>query len=147
MNRDAKRTGKMAVAVLVASVLWALACRWACADAGPEDVADLKCDRLVLNTYYNEAGHFCFSQVLFQDWDCRGGDWDYFTRAYRIVRKGEMCPQRDWEHGGYSLRWKDGDVWRRIQAPAYTVSDTQFDPEVLEREILPKEQRRELLPR
>jgi hypothetical protein len=65
--------------------------------------------------------------------------------AWRLVKNDAQFPQRDWERGGYLSVWQDGDVLRQIRAAAIRETWTQYDPELVEREWLPKEMRRELL--
>ncbi len=40
--------------------------------------------------------------------------------------------------------WNDGEILRHIRAASFRETWTQHDPELLEREYLPKEERREL---
>src|SRR4029078_11352461 len=65
--------------------------------------------------------------------------------AWRLIKNSTQIPQRDWENGGYSAMWYDGHQLRRIYAEAFRETWSQQDPELLEREYLPKEKRKELL--
>ena len=68
------------------------------------------------------------------------------TRAWRLVKHESQLPYPAYGGGPkmYRALWLDGDVNRLIYAPSYRETWTQYDPELAEREILPKEQRREL---
>jgi hypothetical protein len=55
-----------------------------------------------------------------------------------------QLPQRDFRDGGYSSVWHDGDLLRDVHAESMRESWTQYDPELIEREFLPKERRKEL---
>jgi hypothetical protein len=46
--------------------------------------------------------------------------------------------------GKYEMRWLDGDVLRVVTADSLLVTNTDYDPEVSERERWPREKRREL---
>jgi hypothetical protein len=66
------------------------------------------------------------------------------VRAWRLVKNPAQLPQRDWQDGGYVAVWHDGEVLRHVHAESMRETWTQYDPELIEREFLPKEQRREL---
>lgn len=46
---------------------------------------------------------------------------------------------------GYSATWHDGELLRVIEAASFRETWTQYDPELVERDYLPKERRRELV--
>jgi hypothetical protein len=99
-------------------------------------------DLVEVNHFYDELGRLVFDQVIFYDWSANDGR--HMVRAWRLVKNDAQLPQRDWERGGYLSVWHDGDVLRQIRAAAIRETWTQYDPELVEREWLPKEQRREL---
>ena len=68
----------------------------------------------------------------------------YNVRAWRLVKHPSQLPQRDWETGVYQAMWQDGEQIRYICSKEIRETWTQYDPELLEREYLPKEKRREL---
>jgi hypothetical protein len=55
-------------------------------------------------------------------------------------------PERDWERGGWSVLWQDGEVVRLVRAKSMRRTYLQFDPEIEDRKILSKEKRRGLTP-
>jgi hypothetical protein len=61
-----------------------------------------------------------------------------------MVKKPNQLPQRNWTDGAYTAIWIDGEVLREVRAGSMRESWTQYDPELIEREFLPKEKRREL---
>jgi hypothetical protein len=61
-----------------------------------------------------------------------------------MVKNPAQLPQRDWREGGYQSVWQDGEVLRRVRAESMRETWTQYDPELIEREYLPRERRREL---
>jgi hypothetical protein len=107
-----------------------------------EDVAAESVDLIEVNHFYDDQGRLVFDQLLFYDWS--HSDGRYQLRAWRMVKNNSQLPQRNWQSGGYSSVWQDGDVLRKVVAPATRESWTQYDPELTEREYLPKERRREL---
>lgn len=107
-----------------------------------EDVATERVDLIEVNHFYDDQGRLVFDQLLFYDWS--HDDGRYQLRAWRMVKNNAQLPQRNWQSGGYSAIWQDGDVLRKISAPTTRESWTQYDPELTEREFLPKERRREL---
>lgn len=100
-------------------------------------------DLVETNHFYDEHGRLVFDQVIFYDWSA--GDSRYNVRAWRLVKNPAQLPQRDWKDGGYSAMWQDGEQIRRIHSKSIRETWTQYDPELVEREYLPKERRRELL--
>jgi hypothetical protein len=107
-----------------------------------EDVATERVDLIEVNHFYDDQGRLVFDQLLFYDWS--HDDGRYQLRAWRMVKNNAQLPQRNWQSGGYGAIWQDGDVLRKISAPSIRESWTQYDPELTEREFLPKERRREL---
>lgn len=99
-------------------------------------------DLIETNHFYDEHGRLVFDQVIFYDWS--HGDARYQVRAWRLVKNPNQLPVRDWSNGGYTALWQDGEVLRKVHAPAVRESYLQYDPELIEREYLPKERRREL---
>jgi hypothetical protein len=107
-----------------------------------EDVATERVDLIEVNHFYDDQGRLVFDQLLFYDWS--HDDGRYQLRAWRMVKNNSQLPQRNWQSGGYVATWQDGDVLRKISAASTRESWTQHDPELTEREFLPKEKRREL---
>ena len=84
-----------------------------------------------------------FDQVIFYDWcnqQCR-----YHVRAWRLLKKPAQIPSRNWQHGDFVAIWQDNETLRRVRAQSLRQSWTQHDPELAEREYLPKEKRADLV--
>jgi hypothetical protein len=107
-----------------------------------EAMARESCDLIEVNHFHDEQGRLVFDQVIFYDW--RAAENRYAIRAWRLVKNPSQLPQRDWKLGGYASVWHDGGVLRRVSAPVLRETSTQYDPEALDREFIPKENRREL---
>jgi hypothetical protein len=110
--------------------------------APQEDVARESVDLIELNHFYDEHGRLVFDQVIFYDWSAV--EARYNVRAWRLVKNPAQLPQRDWNGGGYSAMWQDGEQIRHIHSKSIRETWTQYDPELVEREYLPKERRKEL---
>lgn len=108
----------------------------------PDGVARESVDLIEINHYYSEHGQLVFDQQIFYDWSA--SEDRYHVRAWRLVKAPEQLPVVDHASRGYSALWQDGEQTRRVYSPAIRESWTQYDPELVEREYLPKEQRREL---
>mgnify|MGYP001599711530 CR=1 FL=1 len=107
-----------------------------------EDVVRDRVDLIEVNHFYDEHGRLVFDQAIFYDWcDCHER---HQVRAWRLVKCESQLPQRDWERGGYTVAWLDGEVLRRVRADSIRESWTQYDPEFVEREVLCKDKRRGL---
>ena len=110
-----------------------------------EDVARESVDLIEVNHFYDEHGRLVFDQVIFYDWS--QDDARYMVRAWRLVKNPAQLPQRDWKGGGgYLVVWQDGELLRHVRAQSIRETWTQYDPELVEREYLPKERRKELRP-
>ena len=107
-----------------------------------EDVARESVDLIELNHFYDEHGRLVFDQVIFYDWS--SADARYNVRAWRLVKNPAQLPQRDWSTGYFSAMWQDGEQLRHVQSQSFRETWTQYDPELVEREYLPKERRKEL---
>lgn len=107
-----------------------------------EYVTDDQVDLIEINHFYDEHGKHVFDQVIFYDWSSE--ESRYHVRAWRLLKKPDQIPSRNWKHGYFVTVWHDGDLLRRVRAPSMRESWTQYDPELAEREHLPKEKRREL---
>ena len=120
-----------------------LALAWAVYSVSPpEHVVLDRVDVIEINHFFDEHGKLVFDQVLFYDWSASQSR--YHVRAWRLLKSPAQIPQRDWQRGDYVSRWFDGDSLREIRATTVRESWTQYDPELTEREHLPKERRKEL---
>ena len=96
-----------------------------------------------VNHFYDEQGRLVFDQVIFYDWSPEHSR--HMVRAWRLVKNPTQLPERDWRDGGYL----GGLAGRRNRSAAFRRASmreswTQYDPELVEREFLPKERRKEL---
>jgi hypothetical protein len=107
-----------------------------------DDVASDRVDLIEINHFYDERGQLVFDQIIFYDWS--PAESRYHVRAWRLLKQPAQIPHRNWSHGDYVAVWYDGDVLRKVRAETIRESWTQYDPELIEREFLPKEKRREL---
>lgn len=108
----------------------------------PENVVTDHVDVIEINHFYDEQGKLVFDQVLYFDWS--PAESRYNVRAWRLLKSPGHVPQKDWQRGDYVATFYDGDVLREIRAQTVRETWTQYDPELAEREFLPKERRREL---
>jgi hypothetical protein len=113
-----------------------------CGITPQEDVSRDRVDLVEVNHFYDDVGRHVFDQVIFYDWS--PGDCRHVVRAWRMVKKPHQLPQRNWTDDTYTATWNDGEVLREVRAATMRESWTQYDPELVEREYLPKEKRREL---
>lgn len=115
---------------------------------GTSPIDNLACeyvDLIEINHFHDEWGRPVFDQLIFYDWSESQGR--YQVRAFRMLKVPMQMPRRNWQVGGYDAIWHDGqngDLLRRVRATCLKETWTQHDPELLEREFLPKERRKEL---
>lgn len=101
-------------------------------------------DLIEYNHFYDEQGRHVFDQLIFYDWSRR--DARYQIRDWRLVKSNMQVPYKDTQRNFYTATWHDGQVIRQVRATSLRETWTQYDPELVERANLPKEQRRELSP-
>jgi hypothetical protein len=126
-------------------------------------------DLVEVNHFYDEHGRLVFDQTIFYDWQrykiegtpgalerdeaqtASGGPSQEFgyrfqVRAWRLIKNPQtQLPYRNWRQGGYTCGpWQDGETLRIVHARGFRETWTQYDPELVEREWLPKEKRKEL---
>jgi len=129
------------VATLV-STIGLLACL--CGSSPREDVASEQVDLVEVNHFYDDQGRHVFDQVIFYDW--AEGHSRHMVRDWRLVKNPAQLPQRNWKDGSYTALWHDNEGLRKVQAKSMRESWTQYDPELVEREYLPKEKRKVFQP-
>lgn len=106
------------------------------------DISVERVDLVELNHFFDDQGRHVFDQVIFYDWSSE--DNRYQVRAWRLIKSASQNPRRDWETDNYVATWQDGSILRKVLAKNMKETWTQHDPELTEREHLPKEMRREL---
>jgi hypothetical protein len=107
-----------------------------------EDVVTDRVDLIEVNHFFDDHGRHVFDQIIFYDWSPNAGR--YNVRAWRPLKTPAQIPQRDWRTREFVAVWHDGTMLRKVQAATVRESWTQYDPELVERSFVPKEQRPEL---
>jgi hypothetical protein len=110
-----------------------------------DDAAVDQVDLIEVNHFYDDQGRLVFDQIIYYDWDAKHSR--YNVRDWRLIKTPAQIPLRNWRDGRYSSEWNDfkqRDGLRRVSAKSVRETWTQHDPELLEREFLPQEKRREL---
>ena len=90
--------------------------------------------QLERNHFHDCQGQLVFIQLI-------GRERDYHVRFWILEKENRV--QKD-VTSGYILRFDDNGILREIRSPNYYETFTQEDPELLDRDLLPKEQRRPL---
>jgi hypothetical protein len=88
-----------------------------------------------LNYVYSDDGKHILTQWIFLD----HGQ----VQAWRMC-KGQRI-ERDYDRGGWVLRFWDGEFYREVRADSFAELHTQYDVEINARNQWPVEQRRELI--
>jgi hypothetical protein len=102
-------------------------------------------DLVEINHFHDEKGRLVFDQIIFYDW-CPI-QHRYNVRDWRLLKNMGQIPVRDWRTGQFVAVWhdfKEKNVLRTVRAASVRESWTQYDPELVEREFLAQEKRREL---
>jgi len=107
-----------------------------------DSIARESCDKIEVNLFYDDQARLVFEQLLFYDWHDSAERFN--LRGWRMVKNQSQLPRLNQFTNRYECHWMDGDIERIVTAPVVSYSQTQFDPELTEREFLAKERRREL---
>jgi hypothetical protein len=105
-------------------------------------IVEDRCDVVEVNHFYDADGRLVFDQVIFWDW-CDGAE-RHQVRAWRLLKSCSQWPARDWARGGYLAVWIDGERLRVVRGTSLRETWTQYDPELLERQVLSIDARRDL---
>jgi len=103
-----------------------------------------KVDLVEINHYHDARGEHVFDQLIFYDWSSQKHRFQ--VRAWRLIRTESQLPRRDHRAGNWLVRWHDDGVLREVTAASQRETWTQYDPELIERENLPQDQRLDLTP-
>jgi hypothetical protein len=123
----------LATTVLVCSL-------WGIVPGG--SVATDQVDLIEYNHFYDEQGRHVFDQLIFYEWS--RSESRYQIRDWRLIKTSTQIPYRDVRRNLYVVSWHDGQHLREVRSDQIRETWTQYDPELVERSVLPKEQRREL---
>ncbi|WP_164104163.1 hypothetical protein [Candidatus Laterigemmans baculatus] len=99
-------------------------------------------DLIELNHYYDEAGRHVFDQLIFYDWS--EGRRRFEVCAWRLVKSRSQQPRQDHREHLWRVLWHDGGVLRSVEGASFRETWTKHDPELVDRDLLPQESRREL---
>ena len=107
-----------------------------------EDVPRDRIDLIEVNHFHDDQGRLVFDQVIFYEWSPEKGR--HQVQAWRLLKNSGQKPRRDYQTGEYVASWLDGEMLREVRGRTMRESWTQYDPELVEREHLAKEKRKEL---
>lgn len=89
------------------------------------------------NHYHDARGEYVFDQLIFYEWSPQRKRFD--IREWRLIKSESMYPVP--KSGRWFLRWHDDGVMREVKINSLRKTWTQHDPELVEREYLPQDQR------
>ena len=110
--------------------------------AGSESVVRDSVDLVEVNHYHDARGEPVFDQLIFYDWSRQKRRFQ--VRAWRLIKSENQLPRRDHRDGHWLVRWHDEGLLREVTAESHRETWTRYDPELVERDFLPQEQRLEL---
>lgn len=112
-------------------------------DTSARDEVDL----IEINHYRDEKGRHVVDQIIFYDWSSIDGR--LHVRDWRMLKRPAQIPHRDWQRGDFVAVWQDrqnGESLRTVRAPAMRETWTRYDPEIIDKEMVPESLRRKLTP-
>lgn len=104
------------------------------------DVVNEQVDLIEVNHCHDAQGQLVFDQLLFYDWCPLKSRYE--VRDWCLLKSPQQLPRRNHERGGYVTAWREGPLLRKVHAEAVRESWTPYDPEILEQQSLPRDQRR-----
>lgn len=129
-------------AAMIAAMVFAVPATALFAGGSPEFATAEQVDLIEVNHYYDENGAHLLDQILFYEWD--GREARYQVRAWRLLKSPQQYPRPSIDGQGYETTWREGASMRVVRSPKFRETWTQYDPELVERRNLPREERREL---
>lgn len=97
-------------------------------------------DLIEVNHFHDENGKLVFDQVVYYEW--LENQSRHQVIDWRVLKKEEMRPSKNFETGMYEAVWFDDQTFRKVVSVAARESWTGYDPELKDRSFLPKEKRR-----
>lgn len=97
----------------------------------------VKAELVEVNHYHDANREPVFSQLIFYEWSAQRKRYD--IREWRLIKNQSMYPVP--KHGRWLLRWHDDGIMREVTIASVRETWTQHDPELVEREYLPQDQR------
>lgn len=111
----------------------------------PDPLID-RVDLIEINHVYDGAGKPIHTQAIFYAWRPHQGRHDVL--AWRLLKTDDarqplpgQYPERDWRTGEWIMVFTEGHYLREVRAAHFRETWTQYDPEVAERDNLPKQKR------
>lgn len=98
-------------------------------------------DKVEVNHFYDDQGRHVFDQVIWYDWDIHNR---HTVGAWRLVKNPGIIPTLNRKTNLYQSIFIDNGEIRKVIAKYIVESWTQHDVELVDREFLKKELRREL---
>ncbi|MEW4565388.1 hypothetical protein AB1K70_22875 [Bremerella sp. JC770] len=99
-------------------------------------------DLVEINHLYDLQGRLVINQLIFYQWD--SASQRFQVRAWRLLKTDDQLPRKSWNQDQFICHWRDMNVDRKVYADNVRETWTTYDPEVLERNMFPIEQRSEL---
>ena len=128
----------------MATLLMAARTLLATVGAGPLDpTAVERVDLVEVNHLYDDRGNRILDQVIFYEWCAHEGR--FLVRDWRLMKFPAQWPVRVWPQGIFRAVWYDGGLLRQVHADDFRETWTQHDPEVKNRQYLPRASRRMLI--
>lgn len=143
-GRRTKRANRVLLAFVVGAVFFAICLCVGLAARGDSGVWRLPVDRvdvLETNHFFDENGRHVFTQHIYYTF-CHG-DCRHHVIAWRMHKTDHQIPHLD-SRGGFTQIWVDADQLRCVRIWSLRETWTQFDVELIERQWLAREARREL---
>lgn len=96
-------------------------------------------DLIELNHFIDDEGREVFRQVIFYDWSRQ--HHRFHVRGWRLIKDDTQLPLRRWNPAQYQCSWHDEGRMRQVWAPHLRETWSQRDPERVNRDWLPEDQR------
>ena len=111
----------------------------AATSADIEPASRKRVDLIEWNHFIDDEGREVFQQLIFYDWSEQHRR--FHVRAWRLIKSPSQRPRRRWNPSRIECCWNDGGRIRQVVAPSLRETWTQYDPERLNRRLLPEDRR------
>lgn len=124
---------------MIAVALFTIAIAVGQSDRQTSDVKTAKVDLIELNHFVDDEGREVFRQLIFYDWS--DTKKRFLVRSWRLVKSTEQLPKQTWKPSQHYVMWTENGSIRRVEAPQLRKTWSQKDPEKVNRDFLPEDQR------
>jgi hypothetical protein len=104
----------------------------------------IKVDAVEINHYHDAKGEYVFSQLILRRWLRLAAGSGHRVEDWRLIKSDRHLTITS-KHGRKQIMFTEDGILRVLEVSRIRETWTQIDPELVDREIYPQDQRRSYL--